>query len=179
MVICCPMKSYLTFLPNLLLALCLPINASAEEEATAIAHHGFWSVFNDGVACWVVTLGWNNTSDAKMAMETTRAYAAFHNGNVEPMISFELGAMTRDDMTVTVGGSQFELFEHQQSLFTYEEDLQLLRQMLKNGSMKLGDDAHNVVFSLYGFQDAYNHVAKICDFRSLDLDDSTEALRQG
>ena len=78
------MKSYLTFLPNLLLALCLPINASAEEEATAIAHYGSWSVFNDGVACWVAALGWNNTPDAKMAMETTRAYAAFHNGNVEP-----------------------------------------------------------------------------------------------
>lgn len=95
------------------------------------------------------------------------------------MISFELGAMTRDDMTVTVGGSQFELFEHQQSLFTYEEDLQLLRQMLKNSGMKLGDDAHNVVFFLDGFQDAYSHVAKICDFRSLDLDKPTEALRQG
>ena len=149
------------------------------QEAYAIAHYNNWSVFKDDAACWVATLGKSNASDAAMALDTTFAYATFHGGNIQPIISFELGAMVREDMTVQIGNMSFDLFVDEQALFTYREDIPLLRQMLANRSMRLGDDDHNVEFDLGGFQDAYSYVAKICDFRSIDLDKQTQAARKG
>lgn len=151
----------------------------AEEEAIAIAHYDNWSVFKDDAACWVATLGKNKASNTTMARETTFAYATFHGGNIQPIISFELGAMARGDMSVEIGNMSFDLFVDEQTLFTYREDIPLLRQMLANRSMRLGDNDHNVEFVLGGFQDAYSYVAKICDFRSIDLDEPTRAAWQG
>lgn len=162
-----------------LLAISVSTVVVAEEEAIAIDHYDNWSVFKDDAACWVATLGKNKALDATMALETTLAYVTFHGGNIQPIISFELGAMVREDMTVEIGNKSFDLFVDEQTLFTYREDIPLLRQMLANRSMRLGDDDHNVEFDLGGFQDAYSYVAKICDFRSIDLDEPTQAVRQG
>ena len=139
--------------------------AVAEQPvADAIASYGDWSVFKDEEMCWVATdTDIVETSDKASVNLTPFAFLFFQEGSMQPVISFELEELVRPDMIAEVGGKAVDLVLADGTLFT-DNDTELLFQMLQGGMMVVGDDENYAAFSLYGLRDAYNHVAKICDF---------------
>jgi hypothetical protein len=149
----------------LLVTIAVVSPAVAEEaEADAIASYGHWSVFKDEEMCWVATY----TDIVETSGETSVnldpfAFVSFQEGSMQPVISFELEELVAPDMTAKVGGREVDLVLADGALFT-DNDTELLFQMLENDILLISNDETLVAFNLYRLRDAYNHVAKICDF---------------
>lgn len=150
--------------------------AVAEQPVPdAIATYGDWSVFKDDKMCWVATYtDIIETSDKASVNLNPFAFVFFQEGSMQPIISFDLEELVRPGMIAEVGGKTVDLVLEDGTLFT-DNDTELLFQMLENDLVVVSDDEHQVTFSLYRLQDAYNHLAKICDFYHSKPDQPTGA----
>lgn len=153
---------------------------TSEELTDAIEIYGEWSVFKDEQACWIASdAAVVNGIENNHADEQAVAFLAFHYGSMEPEITFALGNINLDNTTLKVSDRSYVLFNDGEILYTKYEDLDLLRTMLGANELSISGNNQSRVFYLKGFKQAYNHVARICNFHRLKPNDQDRNLRRG
>lgn len=150
------------------------------QEADAITSFGVWSIFKDDVACWAASSAEEvNTGSGVPSEESVTIYVSFFRKQPVPEISFLFGEGRGDTMIANVGGVQADFFSDEDgTYFAAERERDLLFAFLKSRQLALSPPSASqptVTFSLEGFKDAYNHLAKICEFKHADFTDGVVA----
>ena len=134
-----------------------------------------WLISIDDVACWISTHPIKRSSIAGNTQHDVGMYfnVAFQNGSSQPEFSISKTAIEKHNKTVDVkvGSRVFEFIADEDIVFSKRsDDRDILFQMLDgySTSFKLnGDDNLKPVrfsISLAGFKNAYNYIAKECNF---------------
>ncbi len=155
-----------------LVAILLSASPVCGEEVGATMSLGEWSAFKDDVACWAATeTKPNTTTKPKLKDTSVVAYVSFQSGSIYPLVSFDMGVQAADDMYVSIGTVKFDLYADGSTLFTNDEDTPLLLELLRHKKIMVGNANTYAEFSLEGFSDIYNHVARICDFHPYNIEE--------
>ena len=153
--------------------ICLTTGSSADENFDPIAEFDEWALFQDEGACWL-TSNPVFISKPEEAAEKYYLFVSFFFGSAEPEISYYLNGSGGDDRVAYAGEEVSDLFFHEDTYYPYShDDITFLMSMLKSDQVSIhpvGSDVPEVKFSLDGFREAYNEVARVCEFNSLDTD---------
>jgi hypothetical protein len=134
-----------------------------------------WLISIDDVACWISTHPIMRSSFAGNKQHDVGTYfnVAFQNGSPQPEFSISKKAIEKHNkkVDVTVGSRVYEFIADEDIVFSKRsDDRDILFQMLGgnstsfqlNGSENL--KPANFFISLEGFKNAYNYIAKECNF---------------
>lgn len=165
----------------ILIALWLPALAKAQEvEIDALISFGDWSVFIDPETCWISSkTGLVKTSNPELSKTQSLAFVSFHYGKMDPLISFDLGALVQSGMTLRVSEYEFELWAEDSFLFVIENNSAALKFMLNDYKAAVGTIDQYVIFSLDGLQEAYNQLVRICKFNPVKIERQENGLSSG
>lgn len=148
----------------------------ADAEADAIVSFGDWSVFKDDVACWAASSAEEINSDSDgINEEDVAMYVSFFRKQPVPEISFFLGGHVEDNMTAEVSEVRADFFSNQYGVyFAAESERDLIFALLDSRQLALSPASSSkpmATFSLEGFREAYNSLARICEFKHVDFTD--------
>ncbi|MHA7852522.1 hypothetical protein [Roseovarius sp.] len=144
------------------------------QEVDGIASFGSWSIFKDDVACWAASAAEEVTvGHDKVNAEAILANVAFFRKQPFPEISFMVGGILGEKFTVEAGGIRAQVvLDDDVTYFTEDKEVDLLFAFLRSSNLVLlrpNSEQPAVTFSLDGFQDAYNLLAKTCEFKHADF----------
>ena len=134
-----------------------------------------WLASIDDVACWISTHPFNRSSTVdEMEYDDSMYFnVAFQNGSSQPEFSISKTAIEKHNkkVGVKVGPNVFEFIADEDIVFSKRsDDRDILFQMLggDSTSFKLNIDENfkplEFFISLAGFKNAYNYIAKTCNF---------------
>jgi hypothetical protein len=151
-------------------------NCGFGEEVDAITSFGAWSVFKDDVACWAASSAEEVNIDSDTINEEDLVmYVSFFYRQPVPEISFLGGNTLGDSAIATVGAVQADFFSDEDgSYFAVDSERTLLFAMLEAQQVDLSSRVSTkpmVAFSLEGFKEAYNSLARMCEFKPADFAD--------
>ena len=134
-----------------------------------------WLISIDDVACWISTHPIKRSSIAGNKQHDVGTYfnVAFQNGSPQPEFSISKTTIEKHNKTVGVkiGSRVFEFIADEDIVFSKRsDDRDILFLMLSGAStsFKLHVDGNPMplkfFISLAGFKNAYNYIAKSCNF---------------
>jgi hypothetical protein len=145
------------------------IQPSFSQVATASASFEDWSVFSDEVACWAASEAYE-TPETSAGGDGKLMFVTFFYGSQTPEISFNVGKCCGTSAYARANELNLPLIYEDEHYFPAVNEIDFLLHMLRGERLEIVDqetDHFNLWFSLFGFRDAYNHLAKTCDFRLL------------
>ncbi len=136
-----------------------------DKEADAQQFFQDWSTFQDEVACWASTESLPE-EDAKENI----MYVAFFMGSQSPQISFVVPNCCDEPADAASSSATVQLKQLEDTFFLMGKELDFLRSLLKSDSVIISTRKSKELidtFSLLGFRDAYNQLARMCNFHPI------------
>lgn len=139
---------------------------SEAQEATASASFEDWSVFEDEVACWAASEAFEEPKEST-AQEERLMFVTFFYGSQTPEISFNVGSCCGKTAYARINEHTLSLIYDDETYFPAVNEIDFLLQALRSDRLEIVDTETNEIylwFSLNGFREAYNHLARTCNF---------------
>lgn len=139
---------------------------SEAQEATASASFEDWSVFEDEVACWAASEAFEEPKEST-AQEERLMFVTFFYGSQTPEISFNVGSCCEKTAYARINEHTLSLTYDDETYFPAVNEIDFLLQALRSEKLEIVDTETNEIFlwfSLIGFREAYNHLARTCNF---------------
>ena len=154
---------------------------SASQDAIATTSFEDWSVFEDEVACWAASEAFQEPG-ADTSSEQHLMFVTFFYGVQIPEISFNVGSCCGTSAYSRSNNNTLPLFYEDENYFPTDSEIDFLLQILRGEKLELLAKESNEVFlwfSLLGFREAYNYLAKTCEFNPITITDEFYRSNQG
>lgn len=154
---------------------------SVSQDAIATTSFEDWSVFEDEVACWAASEAFQEPG-VDTSLEQHLMFVTFFYGVQIPEISFNVGSCCGASAYARSNNNTLPLFYEDENYFPTDSEIDFLLQILRGEKLELLAKENNEVFlwfSLLGFREAYNHLAKTCEFNPITIADEFYRLNQG
>ena len=154
---------------------------AVSQDAIATTSFKDWSVFEDEVACWAASEAFQEPG-VDTSSEQHLMFVTFFYGVQIPEISFNVGSCCGTSAYARSNNNTLPLFYEDENYFPTDSEIDFLLQILRGEKLELLAKESNEVFlwfSLLGFREAYNYLAKTCEFNPITITDEFYRSNQG